>query len=133
MSISSRLKAVAKSVGDFGIEALAVIAGVASLVVDLEPPEQRNRRTAGKRPSPKQVPIRPPKKRADAKWWKVLEIPQTASVTEIKAAYRRLICLTHPDKVASLSASLRKVAERDAKRLNAAYAEALAIHGAHGE
>ena len=55
----------------------------------------------------------------------MLSVPQDASTEEIKRAYRNLIARSHPDKVAHLSPQLRKVAEREAKKLNAAYEEAL--------
>lgn len=66
------------------------------------------------------------KKRGEPKWWKVLGIPKTASTAEIKFAYRELISRNHPDKVAHLSPKLRKVAENEAKKLNAAYLNAIA-------
>ena len=44
-----------------------------------------------------------------------------ASLEEIKAAWRRQMALYHPDKVATLGAELRVLAERKTKELNAAY------------
>jgi DnaJ-domain-containing protein 1 len=64
------------------------------------------------------------RKRAPAKWWKVLGVAPSASSQEIKAAYRARMHESHPDKVAHLSPALRKAAEREARRINDAYERA---------
>jgi DnaJ-domain-containing protein 1 len=67
--------------------------------------------------------------RAQPKWWKVLGVPENATSAEIKAAFRAQMILTHPDKVAHLSKTLQRAAEREAKKLNRAYAEAMRVQG----
>ncbi len=62
-------------------------------------------------------------------WWQVLEVPRGASLREVAAAFRERIQKNHPDKVAHLSAQIRRVAEEETRRLNAAYAEAQRILG----
>ncbi|MBF0240679.1 MAG: J domain-containing protein [SAR324 cluster bacterium] len=51
----------------------------------------------------------------------ILGISNTATNEEIKRAYITLIKEYHPDKVASLGTKLRDLAEKEAKRINAAY------------
>ena len=54
-------------------------------------------------------------------WWEVLRVPQGASLREVTASYRTLIAQSHPDKVAHLSERIRRVAEEETRRINAAY------------
>jgi len=54
-------------------------------------------------------------------WWEVLRVPQNASLREVTASYRTLIAQNHPDKVAHLSEKIRRVAEEETRRINAAY------------
>lgn len=58
-------------------------------------------------------------------WWKVLGISEASTRSEIKKAYREQMMMTHPDKVAHLSKKLQRAAEREAKKLNQAYEDAL--------
>ncbi|SDO20237.1 DnaJ family molecular chaperone [Afipia sp. GAS231] len=51
----------------------------------------------------------------------ILNIAPQASIPEIKAAYRSAIVKCHPDTVADRSSTIRKVAEEEAQRINAAY------------
>jgi DnaJ like chaperone protein len=55
--------------------------------------------------------------------WEALGVPPTASVDEIKAAYRQLCMQNHPDKVANLGPEFVKVAEEKFKAVQAAYEE----------
>lgn len=61
----------------------------------------------------------------NAAWFEVLGVPPTASVGEIKIAYRERVRQYHPDLVAGLGIELKQVAERKMKELNAAYECAL--------
>lgn len=84
---------------------------------------------AGKagRPSPHTQPQRtpaPPSVRSGPAWWVVLGVPQGASLAQVTAAYRSLIQKNHPDKVAHLSETIRRVADTETRRINAAYGEA---------
>jgi hypothetical protein len=56
----------------------------------------------------------------------VLGVEETASLDEVKRAYRGRIKQCHPDKFAQLGAEVRQVAEEHAKALNIAYASVLA-------
>ncbi|MBX8465813.1 J domain-containing protein [Deinococcus sp. RIT780] len=51
----------------------------------------------------------------------VLEVSPTATLEDIKAAYRRLAKQYHPDRVASLGPEFRLLAEQRMKQINAAY------------
>lgn len=59
--------------------------------------------------------------RSQPSWWKVLEVAENASWEEVTRSYRLLMSKTHPDKVQHLSKKLQNAAEREAKRINAAY------------
>lgn len=60
-----------------------------------------------------------PKKLADA--YKILGVPQGASLDECKRAYRHLCALFHPDKFARLEGILKQQAEENLKLVNAAW------------
>lgn len=62
-------------------------------------------------------------------WHRVLNVNANASVEEIRAAYQRLIGKYHPDKVATLGAELRELAERKSGEITAAYQEAMRARG----
>jgi DnaJ like chaperone protein len=55
--------------------------------------------------------------------WEILGVPPTASVEEIKSAYRQLTLQNHPDKVANLGPEFVKVAEEKFKSIQEAYEE----------
>ncbi len=54
-------------------------------------------------------------------YYKVLEIEPSASVDEIKKAYRAMAIKHHPDKVGHLGEDIRKAAEEKFKKVNEAY------------
>lgn len=56
-----------------------------------------------------------------ASWFHILEVSESASISEISAQYKRKIREYHPDKVASLGKDLRELAEFKSKEINAAY------------
>lgn len=60
---------------------------------------------------------------ANSSHWEVLGVAADASVGQIKVAYRKLIAKFHPDRFQNLSGQEIAEIERDAKRINAAYAE----------
>lgn len=82
---------------------------------------------AGKagRPSPaeaKHRAVAPPARRPEGPpWWDVLRVPREATLRQAAAAYRELIAQNHPDKVAHLSERIRRVADEETRRINAAY------------
>jgi len=57
-------------------------------------------------------------------WWRVLEVSPYASADHIRRSYLRKIKEFHPDRVAWLGPGFLQLAERRAKMLNAAYADA---------
>jgi DnaJ-domain-containing protein 1 len=61
----------------------------------------------------------------DGCWHAILGVPPSATLEEIKHAYKTQIKKNHPDRVHDMSASFMKLAESETKKLNAAYAEAL--------
>jgi DnaJ like chaperone protein len=54
-------------------------------------------------------------------WFEVLGVAATASIDEIKAAYRERVRQYHPDRVEGLGFEFRQIAEQKMKQLNAAY------------
>jgi DnaJ-domain-containing protein 1 len=96
--------------------------------------EMRAEYQAGRegRPSPgaPQRPAAAAPRPAGPPWWEVLHLPRGASLREASAAYRELIQKNHPDKVAHLSERIRRVADEETRRINAAYAEAQRLLGA---
>ena len=63
-------------------------------------------------------------------WHEILELSVDAPLGEIRRSYKRLISQYHPDKVATLGAELRNLAERKSKEITGAYREALRLRGA---
>jgi hypothetical protein len=59
---------------------------------------------------------------------KVLGVREDASMSEITAAYRKMVFTYHPDKVLNLPAEARELSEWRMKEINAAYTE-LKRHG----
>jgi hypothetical protein len=68
-------------------------------------------------------PAPPPPPQAGADPWSVLGVPRGANATEIQSAYRQRMREYHPDRVQTLGAEIRELAERKAKQINAAYTE----------
>ncbi|MDR3403315.1 MAG: J domain-containing protein [Chthoniobacter sp.] len=76
------------------------------------PTEPKRRTTSA--PAPAQRPAGPA-------WWEILQVPRGASLKQVTAAYRDLVAKNHPDKVAHLSERIRRVADEETRRINAAY------------
>jgi len=87
------------------------------------PPQQQAQ--PAPRPAPAPVPMPQPSQH----WTQVLELPPTASVEEIREAYRRMIGQYHPDKVASLGRELQELAESKSRDIALAYQAALMERG----
>ena len=51
----------------------------------------------------------------------ILNIGRNATRDELISAYRRLVKMYHPDKVAGLAPEYREIAERKMKNINSAY------------
>ncbi len=66
---------------------------------------------------------------ASPEWHDTLQVSPQANVDEIERAYRSLMGQYHPDKVASLGAELKALAERKSKEITAAYRRAMQARG----
>lgn len=69
--------------------------------------------------------IKRPSNDQSTPWNLVLEVSTSASIDEIRVAYKQRIREYHPDKVAALGAEIRAVAERRSREINAAYEAAM--------
>jgi DnaJ domain len=58
-------------------------------------------------------------------WAAVLGLSKSATIREIKEAYKVLIKQNHPDQVHNMSGALKTLAEAETKKINAAYQQAL--------
>jgi len=70
-------------------------------------------------PSPDTVPVNEPERLSA---YEILGLSPSASLTEIKTAYRKRIRTCHPDLFTGGDEQARALAERWTKALNAAYA-----------
>jgi len=68
----------------------------------------------------------------DREWFSVLDVLPSATIQEVKQAYKALMKQNHPDRVQGMSASLVRLAEAETRKINAAYEEALASFRQNG-
>lgn len=66
---------------------------------------------------------------AQLNWFRILEVSETATMSEIGSQYKRKIREYHPDKVASLGKELKDLAEFKSKEINSAYEFAKKLRG----
>jgi DnaJ-class molecular chaperone len=102
---------------EFFVAALGLIAGCA-VVFRVFPTRQSasSRETASGSQSANSSNHEPPRA-----WHEVLNVSPIATLEEIKAAYKDMIAMYHPDRVANLGIELRVLAEQKAKEINRAY------------
>jgi hypothetical protein len=62
---------------------------------------------------------------SDEDWIRILGVSESATIEEVKQAYKALIKQNHPDRVQGMSQAFKKLAEIETKKLNAAYRQAL--------
>jgi hypothetical protein len=62
---------------------------------------------------------------SDEDWIRILGVSESATIAEVKEAYKTLIKQNHPDRVQGMSQAFKKLAEIETKRINAAYRQAL--------
>jgi hypothetical protein len=65
-------------------------------------------------------------------WFEIFGLSPSASLEELRKAYKTLIKQNHPDRVYGMSPAFIKLAEAETRRLNAAYQEALVSLVPHG-
>jgi DnaJ-domain-containing protein 1 len=58
-------------------------------------------------------------------WFEILDVPESASIEDIRAAYRDKTRQYHPDQVAGLAPEFRATSERKMSEINSAYADAI--------
>jgi hypothetical protein len=61
----------------------------------------------------------------EGRWFQILGVLPSATIEEVKQAYKLLVRKNHPDRVHDMSTSIVALAELETKKLNAAYADAL--------
>jgi hypothetical protein len=66
----------------------------------------------------------------DEDWIRILGVSESATVQEVKHAYKTLIKQNHPDRVQGMSQAFKKLAEIETKKINAAYRQALSAAAA---
>jgi hypothetical protein len=63
-------------------------------------------------------------------WIRILGVSESATIEEVKEAYKTLIKQNHPDRVQGMSQAFKKLAEVETKKINAAYRQALSAASA---
>jgi hypothetical protein len=61
----------------------------------------------------------------ESTWFDVLGLSSSATIDDVKQAYKALVKQNHPDRVHGMSPIFRELAEAETKKINIAYAEAL--------
>jgi DnaJ-domain-containing protein 1 len=62
---------------------------------------------------------------SDEDWIRILGVSESATIEEVKEAYKTLMKQNHPDRVQGMSQAFKKLAEIETKKINAAYRQAL--------
>lgn len=67
------------------------------------------------------------KSNANKRWHEILEVDESASLAEVKSAYRKKIQQYHPDRLVGMASELNEIALKKAQIINAAYDEAIRL------
>jgi DnaJ-domain-containing protein 1 len=89
-------------------------------------PEQLTHPSESEEEITEEAPPTVPEMVEEKNWFDVLGVSPSATAEDVKQAYKRLVKQNHPDRVHSMSAAFRELAEAETKKLNVAYAEARA-------
>jgi DnaJ-domain-containing protein 1 len=113
----------------FSVIAGAGLAGyfAVSWIIEHSRRQQKDRAKETTDPEPEAAEAVQPSVRS-REWFEILDVKPSASLVEIKSAYRRLIRKYHPDRVQGLGIELQLLAEVKAKEINAAYTQAMISH-----
>ena len=60
-------------------------------------------------------------------WFDVLGVPPSATIDDVRQAYKVLVKQNHPDRVHSMAPAFKELAGVETKKLNMAYAEAMSF------
>lgn len=112
---------------ELSVAAIAAVIGY--LVISALWPTKKNDR-ASAQSSSNESRVAHDKSRPEEPWHVTLGVRPSASIDEIKWAYRQQIAKYHPDKVAQLGPELQRVATQMSTRINAAYEEGCRVRGA---
>jgi len=112
------------SLEEIGVIALCLFGGYWGVSLLFGRKRRKTGSHAGEPPSQE-----PPPAKVPPSWTEVLGVNPDAGVDEIRRAYQQRMAEYHPDKVASLGAELRELAERKSKEINVAYDQACRAQG----
>ena len=83
-----------------------------------KPPPEQEKKTS---PPPKDKPPKSPPSPRNRNWWEVLGVSSTATLAEIKKAYRTISMETHPDTYHGTDEKEKQRREEEFKKVNSAF------------
>lgn len=107
----------------FGYLAVSKFSGKVNIKQESDQRTQQQDLPPGSSPPPqKQAPV-------PLTCYEVLGVSSSASLDEIRTAYRSLLSKYHPDKVDSMGPEVKAICETKSKEINTAYEQALKARG----
>jgi len=85
--------------------------------------QQSNQNSYQKQDEPKQKQ----ESSTNKAWFEILEVHPSASLADIKTAYKKKISMYHPDKVSSMGPEFNEIAQKKSQEINIAYDEAVRL------